>query len=479
MSTTAPDLEDLDRQYAEEAAGTESKSASNGKAYITDLTEDGLAAEFTRRHRGHLRYIALWGTWMHWDGQRWDRETTLRAFDLARDVCRDTAEGLNNAKLRAKILSASTRSAVENLARADRAHAARVEQWDSDHFSMNAGGRTINLLTGSDRAPDPRDYMTKTAAVAPAPPGTEAPQWAKFLDRVTAGNEDLQSYLQRMAGYCLTGDVSAHALFFFYGTGANGKSVFINTLVGLLKDYACTIGTEMLMTSNTDRHPTEVARLRGVRLAVGNEVEVGRTWAESKIKALTGGDRLQGRFMRQDFFEFDPTFKLVVIGNHKPSLRGVDEAIQRRLHLVPFTVTIPPEERDPALPEKLKAEWPAILRWAIDGCLAWQRDGLMPPAAVRDATADYLAGEDTFELWRDACTTIDVNAWKSSADLWASWKRWAENAGEFVGTQKRFSQTLEERGFTAARDGTKANRRGYRGARLTRTDYTEDPRYAA
>jgi putative DNA primase/helicase len=232
----------------------------------------------------------------------------------------------------------------------------------------------------------------------------------------------------------------------------------------------------MLMTSNADRHPTEIARLRGVRLAVGSEVEVGRTWAESKIKAMTGGDRLQGRFMRQDFFEFDPAFKLVVIGNHKPSLRGVDEAIQRRLHLIPFTVTIPAEERDPALPDKLKAEWPAILRWALDGCLMWRRDRLSPPAPVRNATADYLAGEDTFELWRDACTVVDVNAWESGDELWGSWKRWAENAGEFVGSQKRFSQTLRERGFVPARQpGT--GRKGYRGARLSRPDYTEDRRY--
>ena len=152
--------------------------------------------------------------------------------------------------------------------------------------------------------------------------------------------------------------------------------MFVNTLVGIWGDYAVTIGTDMLMASNADRHPTEIARLRGARLAVGNEIEVGKTWAEAKINSLTGGDRLQGRFMRQDFFEFDPQFKLMVVGNNKPSLRGVDEAIRRRLHLIPFTVTIPPDERDPDLPDKLRAEWPAILRWAIDGCLAWQREGL-------------------------------------------------------------------------------------------------------
>jgi putative DNA primase/helicase len=337
---------------------------------------------------------------------------------------------------------------------------------------------TINLRTGAGRLPDPIDYNTKVTAVCAAAPGTPAPLWAAFLDRITAGDLELQEYLQRVAGYCLTGSVAEHALFFLYGTGANGKSVFVNTLVEIMGDYALTIGTEMLMVSNTDRHPTEVARLRGVRLAVGSEIEIGKTWAESKIKALSGGDRLQGRYMRQDFFEFDPQFKLMIVGNHKPSLRGVDEAIRRRLHLVPFTVTIPPEERDPELSNKLKAEWPAILRWAVDGCLAWQREGLNPPEAVREATASYLAGEDTFELWRDACTTPDLNAWESSADLWRSWKAWAENAGELVGKQKSFSQLLEERGFVAARQpGTGA--RGYHGARITRQDYSEDRRYGS
>jgi putative DNA primase/helicase len=335
---------------------------------------------------------------------------------------------------------------------------------------------TADLRTGTAREPDPLDYMTKITAVASAPPGTTAPLWTSFLARITDGDDDLQAYLKRLAGYCLTGDIREHALFFLYGTGANGKSVFVNTLVGIWNDYAVTIGTDMLMVSNSDRHPTEIARLRGARLAVGSEVEVDRTWAESKIKALTGGDRLQGRFMRMDFFEFDPQFKLMVIGNNKPSLRGVDEAIRRRLHLIPFVVTIPSAERDLDLPEKLKAEWPAILRWAIDGCLEWQRRGLCPPPCVRAATDQYLAGEDTFERWRDDCCTIDPYAWESSAALWASWKGWAEQAGELVGKQRKFSEKLEEHGLIPERQG-KSRTRGYTGARLNRPDYTEDRRY--
>ena len=214
-------------------------------------------------------------------------------------------------------------------------------------------------------------------------------------------------------------------------------------------------------------------------LAVGSEIEIGKTWAESKTRTLTGGDRLQGRFVRQNIFEFDPQFKLVIVGNHKPSLRGVDEAIRRRLHLIPFTVTIRPEERDPGLFDRLKAQWPAILRWIVNGCLAWQTCGLNPPESVVAATEKYLAAEDTFERWREERTTADPNALgESGADLWQPWKCWAEAAGEFVRTQKLFSQTLEERGFVPGRQGG-TGKRGYRGAQLIRPDYGEDPRYRA
>lgn len=323
---------------------------------------------------------------------------------------------------------------------------------------------TVQLRTGEVHPSRPEHYITKRTAVAPAPRGTPHPLWSAFLDRITDGRPELAGYLQRQAGYCLTGEVKEHALFFFYGTGANGKSVYVNTLVGIWHDYACTIGTDMLMVSHTDRHPTEVARLRGVRLAVGSEIENGRTWAESKIKALTGGDRLQGRFMRQDFFEFQPQFKLLVVGNNKPSLRGVDEAIRRRLHLVPFTVTIPEDERDPDLPAKLRREWPAILRWAIDGCMVWQRRGLDAPDLVREATDAYLETEDTFARWIEECAEEDPQAWETSASLYNSWKRWADGAGEYVGSKKRLAQELEKRGYERKRgsDGS----RGYVGLRL-------------
>lgn len=177
--------------------------------------------------------------------------------------------------------------------------------------------------------------------------------------------------------------------------------------------------------------------------------------------------------MRQDFFEFQPQFKLLLSGNHKPGLRGVDEAIRRRLHLIPFTVTIPEAERDPDLPQKLRDEWAAILRWAIDGCLSWQEVGLAPPDIVRSATSSYLAEEDAVALWLDECCVPLTDAWESSTDLFASWKAWAERSGEFASDQKRFVNTLETRGFEPKRQpGT--GRRGFRGVRIIRQAATGD-----
>jgi P4 family phage/plasmid primase-like protien len=236
-------------------------------------------------------------------------------------------------------------------------------------------------------------------------------------------------------------------MFFLYGTGANGKSVFINTLRAIWGDYAVVAPMEMFIETKYDRHPTELAHLRGARLVVAYETERGRRWAESKIKAMTGGDPITARFMRQDFFTYAPQFKIVIAGNHKPSLRGVDDAISRRLHLIPFTVTIPPEERDRDLADKLKSEWPGILYWAIEGCTEWQKIGLAPPAAVQSASQAYFGEEDTLGTWIDEQCAVDKAYSESSSTLFRDWKSWADAAGERPGSQKAFSQNLEKRGF--------------------------------
>ena len=302
------------------------------------FTEEALALKFAALHEEDVRYVAPWGRWMIWDGTRWLFDETLRGFDLARKLCRQASAECNKSKAANVLASAKTVAAIERLAKADRRLAATTDQWDANPWLLNTPDGVVDLKTGELRPHRPDDYLTRITAVGA---GGECPTWKAFLNRVTGGDTELQSFLQRMSGLALTGDTSAHALFFLHGTGANGKSVFLSTVSGIALGYHKTAPIETFTASSIDRHPTDLAGLRGARVVTAVETEEGRRWAESRIKALTGGDKISARFMRQDFFEFTPQFKLIIAGNHKPGLRSVDEAIRRRFHLIPFTVTIP------------------------------------------------------------------------------------------------------------------------------------------
>jgi putative DNA primase/helicase len=423
-------------------------------------TDDALALLFAEQVRDNLRFVNSWGEWLFYDGRRWVADRTLAYFNSARKICRTASATCNNPRISTVLASAKTVAAVISLARSDRRLAAATDQWDSDPLALNTPAGVVDLRTGKLRPHDHTDYFTKITAVAPS---TEVPRrWHQFLARVTNDKTDLQYFLQRMAGYALTGLTREHALFFLHGIGANGKSVFINTISGILKEYHRSAPIEAFTAASVERHPTDLAALRGARLVTAVETEEGRRWAESKIKALTGGDKIAARFMRQDFFEYVPQFKLVIAGNYKPGLRSVDEAIRRRFHLVPFTVTIPKDERDDRLTQYLQAEWPGILQWAIDGCLAWQKHGLSPPEVVRAATADYLEGEDAISAWIDEC--CERSGFEPTEQLFSSWKAWTDRSGEYAGSRKRFREQLESRGFEQARPG---NRRGFGGLRLT------------
>ena len=433
-----------------EVAGNFAAAAVSGEPLPPQFSEEALALRFSRQYEAELRYVAGWGRWMCWDGTRWRDDDTLAVFDRCRAICRRASAECGDAQVRAamKIAAAQTVTAIERLTRADRRHAAMVEQWDADPWLLNTPTGTVDLHTGKLHSHERQQYLTKITA---AGPGGDCPLWHRFLDRVTAGGLELQAFLQRVMGYCLTGSICEHALFFFYGTGANGKSVFLSTIAGLLGDYAKTAPASAFTATTTEQHPTDVAGLRGARFVTAIETEDGRWWAEAKIKSLTGGDRITARFMRQDFFEYLPQFKLLVAGNHKPGLRSVDEAIRRRLHLIPFTVTIGEQERDPDLAEKLKTEYPGILQWAIEGCLAWQRDGLNPPDIVRGATSDYLAAEDAIGRWLDDRCVVRQGCWTAAGALFADWQAWCQQTGEHGFSQKRFTQQLEAHGFERAR----------------------------
>ena len=428
---------------------------------LAGFSDDALALRFTEKYGAVLRYVAAWAQWYKWTGTHWEQESTLLAFDLARELLRAAAKAANSGGK--GIASSTTVNAVISLARTDRKHAATINQWDRDPWLLNTPDGTVNLKTGNMQPHRQEDFITCMTAVAPSSV-MSIPIWKAFLATVTGGDEGLEDFLKRVVGYCLTGATVEHALFFLYGLGSNGKSVFLNTIIRILAAYHRVAPMEMLLASKQDRHPTELAGLMGRRLVTSVETEAGRRWAEAKIKNLTGGDHVPARFMRGDFFEYVPTFKLLIAGNHKPSLNRVDEAMRRRFNLVPFTVTIPEGARDPHLAEKLQVEWPGILHWAIEGCLDWQEHRLAAPAGVKAATNEYLASQDTIRNWIAECTAEDVNSEMLASSLFASWKQWCFENNEYAGSMKTFGQRLVDIG-THHRYGNKGAL--YRGLRLT------------
>lgn len=396
-------------------------------------TQDGLALSFVAEHP-LLRYVAAWGKWYQFDGQRWKEDDTLHVYDLVRGHCR--THGVKAA--------AALVHAVMMLCRASRKHAATTGQWDRDPWLIATPNGTVDLQTGKLSCPEPDRYLTKLTAAAPT---GSCPLWMHFLQQVTDGDKQYAAFLQRVAGYCATGLTREQCLFFLYGTGGNGKGTFINTLQYVLGDYAMTAPTEMLLEHHGDRHPTDVAGLRGARLVVAQETDEGRAWNESLLKTMTGGDRITAHFMRQDNFTFDPQFKLLVAGNHKPRLRSVDAAIQRRFHLLPFEQQFLGAKTDKQLAKKLEAEAGGILHWVIQGAKQYASKGLTPPKVVADATSEYLDHEDVVKQWLAECCEHGAGFNASSEELFASWTSYALGGHERVGHQRDLNDKLRAMGF--------------------------------
>lgn len=419
------------------------------------VTEDSLALVFANEYQDRARFDHDSGKWFIWDGTRWKRNKTLLAMEWCRNVCRNAAAIDEGA---AKTLGKhATVAGVEKFARHDeRMAVSSSEIFDKDPWLLGTPAGVLDLRDGSMRASDPGDYITRLSGTSPAPEGARPELWLRFLDEATGGDQKYINYLQEISGYCLTGNTNEHALFFIYGPGGNGKSVFLNVLRGILGEYAVTSPIDTFMATRTPQHSTDIAMLAGARLVTASETDSGRQWAEAKVKSLTGGDPISARFMRQDNFTYLPQFKLLIAGNHKPSLRTVDEANRRRFRLLPFTKT--PREKDPDLEEKLRQEWPQIMRWMIDGCLQWQAEGLSPPAQVSAATAEYFADQDSLSQWLDE--RCERNSQEMIQDgihsammccgssvLFSDWKSWCEANGENAGSNKSFSEILERHGF--------------------------------
>lgn len=412
-----------------------------------EFSDDALADRFADRYGEVMAYVPTWGRWMQWNNALWEHDEKLRSLHLARRICREaSAEVLVRPDLAAKartiataLASARTMGNVERVARSDPRIVAGTSQWDADEWVLNTPAGIIDLRTGSIRAARRSDYVTKVTAIAPGGP---CPHWLQFLRTATDGDEPMIEFLRRVAGYCLTGSTREHALFFAYGTGGNGKGTFLNTLEWILNSYARVASTELFLEQRFANDRADIAGLMGARMVLAQEVQEGKKWNEARLKEFTGGDTITAKFLYANPFEYKPQFKLMFSGNHKPQLRNVDEAIKRRFHMLPFTVTVPPEKRDRNLSAKLRDEAGGILQWAIDGCLDWQDNMLAPPPRVLDATEDYFQDEDTIGQFLTECCDFDRSTRVRTTELYKRYGRWCESNGEFTLPRRRWLQQL-------------------------------------
>jgi putative DNA primase/helicase len=444
-----------DRGFLSEAAADEGASF--------DLTEHCVAVAFSRRSRERFRYCHTTGAWFIWTGTIWQRDYKKRALTQARRL---TAELNRDEPLKTRAITGryAFAAAVERYAQADPALAVTADVWNSDPWLLGTPGGVVDLRTGQLRPAERTDFITRSTAVAPAEVA-HCPTWLQFLREATGGDDGLIRFLQQWFGYCLTGHTYEHALVFLYGPGGNGKGVLLGTIASVMRSYAATAALDTFTATRGERHPTDLAMLDGARLVQTNETEEDRAWAEARIKTLTGGDAVTARFMRQDFFTYIPQFKLVISGNHQPALRNVDDAARRRFNVVPFLHK--PPIPDPLLSQKLRDEWPAILRWMIDGGLDWQGSGLVRPQAVLDATEQYFAEQDLFSQWLEEFCEARDGVGEKISELFASWRAFAQARFEEPHNAKWLSVMLERRGFVRAKDCELFRGRGFRGVQLT------------
>jgi putative DNA primase/helicase len=340
-------------------------------------------------------------------------------------------------------------NAMIALARSEQPIPVAVESLDADPWLLNCLNGTLDLRTGILREHRRDDYLSKLCPVEyPTESGDDPELWLAFLNRIFADRKPLIQFVQRLMGSSLVGEVHEHKLPIFYGSGANGKSVLIEAWCGMLgADYAMKAPSNFLVSTKSDRHPTELADLHGKRLVAAVESSDGGRLSEVLVKELTGGDSIRARRMREDFWQFRPSHTVVLATNHRPVVRGTDNGIWRRLLLVPFEVTIPEAEQDKQLAQKLHDEYPAILRWTMAGCLDWQRHGLQAPENVASATATYRSDMDVLGEFLEECCDVDAAYESTASDIYKRYKTWAEDRGEYVETQTSFGVRLTERGF--------------------------------
>jgi putative DNA primase/helicase len=438
-ATKIEDIIDLPRAGQEQP--TEAEKAE--RDHEADLAN---ARWLVHMHGDRMRYVMPWKKWLIWDGTRWAVDDTGQVWRYAKQVS-DTLPSKHKGRTARAQTKVGIRDMLE-LAATEPGIAVAPSQLDADPHLLNVANGTLDLRTGELRPHDPAELLTKICNAA-YQADAAAPEFVKFLERVQP-ERSMRSFLARLFGHALLGKVIEHILAVFYGTGANGKSTLVESIAWVIGDYADTIEPGLLIDRG-EAHPTGVADLFGLRLAITHETDEGRRLAEGTVKRLTGGDRVKARRMREDFWSFDPSHSIVMHTNHKPIVRGTDEGIWRRLRFVPFNVVIPENERDGKLPERIRLEADGILAWLVAGYKQWLSRGLAEPQQVTDATAAFRGESDMLALFLEERCLLNAYAHVRSSELFATWVEWCRKENIEAGTQTAFSRELTDRGYDKKR----------------------------
>jgi len=427
-------------------------------------SDSGNARRFVLDYAGDVRYVKTWGLWFIFDAESggYRPDTTgaivVLAMATAAQIYYETPllDGADKQRQRSRhaILSQNERAlrSMLSLASAQPEIAATEADFDTEPDLLCCPNGIVELSTGILLPPGERRLISKRAG-APYDPDARCPAFLDFLADITGGSSELFDFLQVAIGYTLTGRVREQCLFLAVGAGSNGKTTLYEVLLNLLGEYGCRTPAETLLISRVGSEgvPNDVARLVGARLVVATELEQGRRLAEAKVKELTGGDMLVGRFMRGEFFQFRPQFKLWLSGNHLPRIQGADGGIWRRIRLLPFNVVIPDCRKDLGLPEKLRNELPGILAWAVCGAVRWYAEGLRAPAEVVAASDGYRQSEDILGQFIAERCAVDVEGVESLKSLTNAFNAWAEVNGERKVSSRNLGARLDERGLSKRR----------------------------
>ena len=432
-----------------------------------NLTDLGNAKRLIARHGQDLRYCHLWKKWLCWSGKHWKVDDTGKIVQLAKDIVQRLhleAIEAQDGKLKMKLAKWAFQSEsgvrireMIRLAQSETGIPVTPDDLDADRWILNLQNGTLDLPSGELRPPRREDLCTKLIPV-PFHPKSECPRWQKFLADVTCGKQDLAQFLQRAVGYSLTGSTREAVILILHGTGANGKTTFVELIRKLLGGYALAADASTFLAKSYDSVRNDLARLRAARFVSAQEVGEGRRLDESLVKQVTGGDAVTVRHLYAEFFEFVPQFKLFLATNHKPEIRGTDNAVWRRIRLVPFDRTFAPEEQDKNLLQKLVDELEGVLAWAVRGCLAWQREGLGIPEPVLRATQDYRAEMDEVGEFIEERCVVREDVWVESSVLYRAYLTWSRDHGYKPKSQKALGKMLRDRGLKPVRKSSGPHR---------------------